>query len=256
MSITQLYSYPVKGLSSAALNNVALKPNAGFPADRKFALALPDTEFDVNDPKPVPKTKFLMLARYESFANLVTQYDADQESLIIRDKTGKLLCDAALNDPSERTRIEKFFRDYLPDVLDTAPRLVQAEGHQFTDVSVVSKEMMHAVSLINLASLRALEDAVGQSIDPMRFRANIYFDNGDPWSEFDWIDNDVLVGSVTTKAVRRTRRCPATQVNPETAQRDIDVPAELEKHFGHRDLGIYVEVQEPGHIGIGDAVIR
>lgn len=254
MSITELYSYPVKGLSSETYQSVDLRPYNGFPSDRKFALALPQTEFDPTDPKPFPKFRFLMLAKNERLANLSTHYDEAEDRLTIRDRSGSVLCEAVLHDADGKAAIEGFFYAYLDDVLSAPPRLVQAEGHQFTDVSVISKEMMHAVSLINLASLRALEAATGTSIHPMRFRANVYFDNGEPWSEFDWIGKDVQLGTVMTKGVKRTKRCPATQVNPDTAERDIDTPAEILKHFGHPDLGIYVEVQSEGRVSVGDAV--
>lgn len=255
MSISKLYSYPVKGLTSTAHEHVALKPYSGFPSDRRFALALPDTEFDPADPKPAPKTRFLMLARYESLADLSTHYDSAADRLTVRNRDGAVLLEAVLTDPDGKTAIEAFFFEYLPGVLPAPPKLVHADGHQFTDVSVVSKEMMHAVSLINLASLRALEDATGETIYPMRFRANIYFDNGKPWSEFDWIGQEVMLGTASTKGVQRTRRCPATQVNPDTALRDIDVPAELQKHFDHRDLGVYVEVTGDGQVSVGDDVV-
>jgi hypothetical protein len=28
-------------------------------------------------------------------------------------------------------------------------------------------------------------------IDSVRFRANVYFDAADPWSEFGWIDREI-----------------------------------------------------------------
>ncbi|MEM6851835.1 MAG: MOSC domain-containing protein, partial [Pseudomonadota bacterium] len=138
--------------------------------------------------------------------------------------------------------------------LSAPPRIVHADGHQFTDVSVVSPTMMRAVSLINMNSVRALEAAVGRPVHPMRFRANIYFDGAEAWSEFDWMDKEIRIGDVPMKIIFRTRRCPATEVNPETAERDLDPPKELKAHFGHTDLGVYAEILGDGVIRPGDTI--
>jgi len=49
-------------------------------------------------------------------------------------------------------------------------------------------------------------------------------------------------------------RCAATNVDPETAARDLEIPPTLSRHLGHMDCGIYAEVIEGGEIGVGDAV--
>ncbi len=51
-------------------------------------------------------------------------------------------------------------------------------------------------------------------------------------------------------------RCAATQVNPDTAERDCNVPKELQQAFGHADLGVYAEIESGGLVRIGDAVGR
>ena len=54
---------------------------------------------------------------------------------------------------------------------------------------------------------------------------------------------------------RRTKRCAATNVNPENALRDINIPLEIKKHFGHLDLGIYAKVKKTGIISVNDELI-
>jgi uncharacterized protein YcbX len=49
-------------------------------------------------------------------------------------------------------------------------------------------------------------------------------------------------------------RCAATQVNPDTAQRDIDLPRELRQAFGHADMGVYAEIVAGGTVRQGDGV--
>jgi uncharacterized protein YcbX len=51
-----------------------------------------------------------------------------------------------------------------------------------------------------------------------------------------------------------TRRCPATEVNPDTATWDINVPQELMRAYGHVNLGLYLHVVTGSTVRIGDAV--
>jgi uncharacterized protein YcbX len=141
---------------------------------------------------------------------------------------------------------------FMQDEIDGQLRVVAAPGHRFTDVSVHSPEMMEAVSLINLASIRDLEDRIQRRVDPRRFRANFLVDGLEPWEEFNWLDRTVSIGGATFKVVKRTRRCVATEVNPDTAERDISVPQELMKNFGHMDLGIYLTVQSGSTVHVDD----
>lgn len=250
--ITGLYRYPIKGLSAEPLKFISLEAGKGVPLDREFALALPSTPFDETRPRAFPKTNFLMLMKNEALASFSTHYNESQHQLDICNKAGDILVTADLSLEDGISRIEDFFYKAFSEVLSAPPKLVKAEGHKFTDVSVVSKSMMQAVSLINLASIRDLERMTGQVIHPMRFRANIYFDNGIPWSEFEWIGKNFQLGSVSVSGVKRTQRCPATDVNPNTAKRDINIPFELKSHLGHMDMGIYIDVQTAGIINVGD----
>ncbi|MFK7966553.1 MAG: MOSC domain-containing protein [Burkholderiaceae bacterium] len=254
MTIKHLFRYPIKGLSGESLDTVELKPGYGMPFDRKFALALPGTEFDSANPKPVPKFKFVVLMKYERLASLTTRFDDQNSRFTITDQTGTTLVDTSLAEPAGIEALESFFADFMKDQIDGTPRLVQAEGHQFTDVSVHSKSMMHAVSFINLASVRALEEATGKKVDPDRFRGNILYDNDAPWSEFDLLGKTIQVGESSMEVVRRTRRCPATQVNPVTAERDLDVPALIKSNYDHMDMGIYAEIRQGGRVAVGDEI--
>ena len=82
--VENLYHYPIKGLTAQPLQKVALTKGQGFPLDRAFGFARPESGFDPNDPKPLPKTKFVMLAREEGLALLDTHFDEVTETLSIR----------------------------------------------------------------------------------------------------------------------------------------------------------------------------
>jgi GntR family transcriptional regulator / MocR family aminotransferase len=92
----------------------------------------------------------------------------------------------------------------------------------------------------------------GVTIDPLRFRANIYIDSAKPWEEFDWIGRDIRIGGTTFVVDRKNGRCGATNVNPTTGDRDLDIPSSLRLAFGHKNLGVYLVVREGGVISAGD----
>ena len=110
------------------------------------------------------------------------------------------------------------------------------------------------VSLINLGSVGDLARRAGVPLHHLRFRANFYFSGAAPWSELDWVGQELLAGGARLRVVKRIPRCPATEVNPDTAERDANPVAALRAAFGHRDLGVYAEVVEGGRIAVGDAV--
>ena len=104
----------------------------------------------------------------------------------------------------------------------------------------------NVISLINLATVRSLELQWGYDIDPLRFRANLYIDGARPWEEFDWIGSDIRIGDAVFRVDRRNGRCGATNVNPDTGRRDLDMPSSLRAAFGHKELGIYLTVTKAG----------
>lgn len=250
--ITDLYRYPVKGLSAERLTKMALTREDGLAGDRAMALARKPENFDVETAIAQPKQNFLMLMRDETLAALETSFDENTGHLQIR-LHGESLLQADIHSAAGRMAVQQFFADYLGDPSLT-PTLVQAPGHKFTDISTSSPQKMRAISLVNLASVRALEAAQGRLFHPLRFRANIYFDGLPAWAEHDWVGQMITVGGVEAQVVMRTQRCAATQVNPETAERDANVPALLKAHFGHADMGVYAEVRSSGSVSVGDII--
>ena len=93
---------------------------------------------------------------------------------------------------------------------------------------------------------------MGIEINPPRFRANIYIDGANPWEEFNWIGHDVRLGEVVFTVDRKNRGCGATNVNPLTSRRNLDIPGSLRAAFGQKNLGIYLIAGERGCIALGD----
>ncbi len=254
-TVAALFRYPVKGLSPEALDRVRLSPGRSLPEDRRFALALPSARFDPENPQWLPKTRFAMLMRDEKLAELATRFDADTSELTIAHH-GTEAVRASLADPEGCRRISEFFAAFLGDSVEQPLRVVAAPGHAFADARrKPNASADQYVSLINRASIAALETAVAAPVDKLRFRANVYFDGAPAWAELDWLEREITLGDARLRIIAPITRCAATQVNPDTAQRDLDIPAALQRHFGHNLMGVYGEVIAGGEVALGDPLV-
>jgi uncharacterized protein YcbX len=247
MQVVSLYRYPVKGLSPQALPVLKLKPGETVPFDRAYAIENGPARFDPDQPRYLPKINFLMLMRNERLAALETQFDEATETLtILRD--GKQVARGQLTTKLGRQMLEQFFAAYMKEELKGPPRIVCAPGHSFSDRA---DKCLH---LVNLATVRDLERTVGVPLDPVRFRANLYFEGGEPWEERKWMGRVLQAGSAALKVFAGTSRCDATNVNPATAQRDTAIPPTLQRTYGNTNLGFYVKVITGGEIRPGDTL--
>jgi hypothetical protein len=196
-----------------------------------------------------------MLMRDEKLAQLRTRFD-EASGMFSVDRGGRTLLRACITDPAGRAEIDAFFADFLKEFPDGPPRVVEAPGHTFADAKQKPGAAGHQyVSFINLASIAALEKVTGVPVDPLRFRANVYFGGAPAWFELDWPGADIGVGSARVRVVSPITRCAATMVNPATAERDLNIPAILQREFGHNYMGVYGEVVEPGEIARGSAIV-
>lgn len=247
MRVEHIYRYPLKGFSAEALEEVALKPGECLPHDRQFALAQADSDFNPSAPTWMRKSNFACLMANARIARLHTAYDPASGQLALRPPNGPPLV-ADIRSASGRALVEDFVTAFLGDEARGRLRFAQAPGHNFTDIPQKS------VSIISLASLAALERAHGMRLDPLRFRANIYVSGGAEWSDFGLVGQEIQLGTARLRVWKRIVRCPATEVNPDTAERDAHPPRVLRQSFGHADLGVQAEVLEGGRVAIGDAL--
>ena len=133
-------------------------------------------------------SRYIMLMRDEKLAQLQTHFDIESGVLGIAED-GRVLLRARLTEAGGCKRIAEFFENFLGGTVNGPLRVVEAPRHAFADARPKPNATTDKyVSLINRASIRALEEAMGVSVDPIRFRANLYFDGAAAWSEHDWID--------------------------------------------------------------------
>jgi uncharacterized protein YcbX len=245
-TVNTLYRYPVKGLSPEPLSRTQLTAGETVPGDRLYAIENGPSDFDPRAPRYKPKINFLMLMRNERLARLRTRFDDRSHTLAI-ESDSREAARGDLRTPQGRAGIESFFADYCDDELRGPPKILHAPGHSFSDVAA------KVVSIINLASVAALETAVGAPVHPLRFRGNVYVEGWPAWGEFDLLGQEIAIGPrARLKIVKRIVRCAATNVDPDTGIRDLSLPETLMRTFGHADCGVYGEVVGDGEIAVGD----
>jgi uncharacterized protein YcbX len=247
MRVDRLYRYPVKGLTAEALESAAVEPGCAIPWDRAFALAQGDCLFDPAAPAWRPKTEFMCLRVNAGIALLRASFDARHGRLALFSPDGATIEENVLTEPG-RARIGAWLTRFLGPEARGTPVFHHVPGHMFND------QRTPVLSLINEASRAELESRAGARRHRRRFRANIWFTGAPAWSEFDWVGRELLIGSARLRVTKRTVRCAATEVNPQTAERDADPIAELKAAWGHAELGIHAEVIESGTIATGDAI--
>jgi uncharacterized protein YcbX len=245
--LAQIYRYPVKGLSAEALAEVELSAGRGLPDDRRFAIARATAPLDPGSPRWLPKSNFFTLLSDERLAQLSIDFDGRDGKLVIS-RSGREVARANATDPMGRAMLSQFFASFLGPAAHGTPRFVEAGEQHFTDSSDPY------LALVNLNSARDLERVARQPINPLRFRANLYLEEVEAWSEFAWVGQEFRLGDARLKVVEPIERCGATNVNPDTATRDINLPQVMKRGLGHTRLGLYLSVVEGGRIARGDAL--
>ena len=246
--IQGIYRYPVKGLTPEPLLRAELAVGQTIPGDRLYAIENGPSGFDPAHPAYLPKQRFLMLMRNARLAELRTAFDDRTHTLTVRYENREA-ARGDLRTAEGRAAIEDFFQEFCGPELRGPPKVLHAKGHSFSDVA------RKVLSIINLASVAAIENAAGLPVHPLRFRGNLYVEGWPAWHEFDLLNSEIAIGpQARLKIVKRIVRCAATEVDPDTGIRDLHVPRLLHDTFGHVDCGIYGEVIEAGPIAVGDAV--
>jgi uncharacterized protein YcbX len=243
MQLSRIYRYPVKGFTPEPLIRTRLVAGGGIPFDRACAFVcgnLPDPPVAGGW---VPARTFYQLTVYPELAKYTAEFDDSEDRVLTVTAPDGAMARADLDMPQAFAGINRLIRERFEAGPHATPQLfVQAPGHgqwDFTDT---------AVSIINLASVRALSEAIGEKLDPLRFRANLYIDGIPAWREFALIGRRLKVGDAEIEVMRPAMRCAATSADPATGDTAINVPVALRRLTGHLFCGVYARVTQSGNI--------
>lgn len=246
--VASLYRYPVKGFTPERVTSAQLIEGGYFPCDRLYAVENGPSGFDPVAAAFVAKTRFTVLANIPKLALARTAY-AERSGVLTVEAHGRVPFVGVLRDCEGRDSFAAWLTEFLgPREQHGLLKVLTAPPHRFTD------NPQGFISVVNLESVRDLQIRLGQPIDPLRFRANVYVDGWPAWSELDLAATArVSLGAASTALVKFITRCVATHVNPETGARDMEVLSALRALYGHVFCGLYLRVTAGACVTEGDS---
>lgn len=243
--LTQIWRHPIKSHGREALEKVLLTAGQTMPGDRVWAVAHEESKADGSE--WVSCRNFSIGSKAPMLMAIDAQYDEGNARVRLTHPDRPDL-DFAPDDSTDLPRFLEWVKPLMPENRAASDRIIRVPGRGMTDSDLPS------VTLCNMASHRAVEQALGRKLGIERWRGNIWFDGLPVWSEFDWLDREVQIGEAIVIPRERTERCLATTANPETGQRDADTLGVLNDHWGHQDFSVRAEVVKSGEIRIGDEI--
>lgn len=231
--VDSLWAYPLKGAAGVRVDELEVRPGTGALRDRSLAIARGDQAVPART-EWRPRSAFKQVARDPDMTQVrVTVLDTGAIELHHRVRSSGPSVRSDQTPEDQEVVLREWFGE--PGL-----RLVHADAGALWDLPDTE------LSVINLASLRALEQVTGRELDVRRFRANVYISDVPAFAELSWVGRRVRIGDCEVEVLRPTARCRATSANPETGERDIELPSVLTRAFGHPNLGFYARVVEPG----------
>ena len=121
------------------------------------------------------------------------------------------------------------------------------------------------VTLVSEASVARLEREVGAPLGAPRLRMNLLLAGLSEHAEDTWYDKRIAVGECVLRITGPVPRCVVVTRDPRTGRRDADVLRAIiryrppvERRLGdpvRAPFGVYAEVERPGRVAAGDAVV-
>ena len=110
------------------------------------------------------------------------------------------------------------------------------------------------ISVVTMATLRALAEASGVPADHRRWRMSLVLESEiEPFGEQQWVGHTLQIGDLRLAVTEQDRRCVMTTLDPETG---ASTPAVLKKagEMNNAYVGVYASVAAAGKVAVGDTV--
>ena len=248
-SVAAIFTSPVKSLALSRSESVTVGPS-GIVEDRRFHL------IDVEGR--------LVTQRQQGLLTLVQAgYTADSETLSLQFPDGTRaggetgLGDAVTTVMWGRQvagrEVVGPWSEALSEFCGSPVRLVKSDSpcESFDE---------YPVSMLSQASIDNLGGRVngGPEFDGRRFRPNFLLNGCAPYEEDSWLGGVVQIGTdLRIRLVAPDPRCAITTLDPDTGERDIDVPKLLLSYRPSASapyFGVYGAVETTGVVSVGDAL--
>lgn len=239
-TVSGLWRHPIKSHGREALSQITLNPGQTMPGDRVWAVAHEAAKTDGTEWAPC--VNFSRGSKAPKLMAIWAKLDGEQVTLRHPDRP-----DLSFHPDTEQSVFLDWVKPLMPTDRAASARIVRVPGRGMTDTDFPS------ISLCNMASHRAVEQKLGQSLSAARWRGNIWFEGLPEWDEFNWLGRDLRIGETVLRVRERIVRCLATTANPETGERDADTLGALNS-WDHQDFGVYAEVVQGGEVRLNDTL--
>jgi len=244
--LKKIYRFPIKGFPGQELDATQLNAGFGIPHDRRFAI----TKSAAYKGEWMASSLFYINAVTDGMSK--HQLKMEDDIISITNTEGMTLA-FDMNDAESlqqaNNQIEKFIKPV--GLVDHAPPPQIVDSYDTTPLWDFPDTQ---ISFININTVKAISEALGEELDPLRFRGNLLVDGIPAWQEFSWMGKRIKLGETELEISSPIKRCPTPGVNPATGERDINVTQGIQDHFGHIYCGIYANVVKAGDISTGDKV--
>lgn len=245
LSLATICRHPIKAIGFEELAQIALEPGAALPFDRRWAVAHKDARLP-EDGGWARKINFLRGVSGPDLMAISARMATDGTLTLAHPRAPTIILNPDL--PNDAQRLIDWLRPLWPADRAVPDRVVHIPGQAMTDWPDPF------VSVLNMASNRALGAYMGCDLSIHRWRGNLWIEGLAPWQEFDLIGHEITIGPARLRIDQRITRCNATTVNPETGRADADTLSALKNGFGHQDFGVYATVIAGGTIACGNTV--
>ena len=244
-TLTSIQRHPLKSHGREALGTVLLTAGQGLPHDREWAVAHDGAK--LTEGRWAPCANFVIGSRTPALMAISARLDEATGTLTLTHPDRPDLTFRP-DDADDQPRFLDWLRPLCPPDRAQPHRLYKVPGRGLTDTDYPS------VSLINLASNRALAADMGQDLSPLRWRANFWIDGLDAFAERGLVGRRLRLGEAILDVTEPKVRCMATTANPDSGQRDADTLGALRTRFGDQCFGLYARVVTNGAVHVGDRI--
>jgi uncharacterized protein YcbX len=243
--VTDLWRHPIKGVGRERLDAVSLSVGKTMPWDRHWAIAHADAKVDPSNPEWARCMNFARAARGHQLMAVTSQYD-EATGIITLEHPDLETISVNPDDTEDAALLVEWVTKISNPSRSLPTQIFKAPDRGMTDSNTPT------ISIHTKASLDALADAVGASLDQRRFRGNIWIEGPDAWEEFNWIGKTIRIGEAEFNITDPIERCVATTVNPDTGEADRETLEALKSNWGHMDFGVFGIVSKAGKVSLGD----
>ena len=253
-SILSIHYFLVKYLFFSNLKKTFLKKKLGILNDIIFSFSR-NIDFEKN--KLIEKfntqrnlNNFLTLKNSPTLNKYAFSYN--NKKLTLSNNNKEILSIGSEDYKNYKLIIDKLIK--LEDILLKPIFLLKNEKYPFFD-TINSNIISNTILLININSVRDLENNINENIEFERFRGNLYVDGIKPWEERNWINKIIKINKILFRVQKHITRCSTTNLKPKSDNITINILKILKKHYNHIDMGVYLIPLDDGDKNIGNQVL-